>query len=90
MVESCPIKVGAKVVKPLVPAYLGPKVSHFGQTFWDMDLKFVLPIISIFHWYLYIISGKPSWKSTVPYLSETFRIDVNIDFANTKPGGFFI
>ena len=30
-----------------VLAYFGPKISHFGHNVWDMDFKFVLPIISI-------------------------------------------
>ena len=28
-------------------AYFEPKVCHFGHIFWDMDFKFVLPIINI-------------------------------------------
>ena len=31
----------------LAVAYFGPKISHFGHKFGDMDFKFVLLIISI-------------------------------------------
>ena len=28
-------------------AHFGPNISYFGQMFWDLDFKFVLPIIYI-------------------------------------------
>ena len=30
-----------------VLAYFGPKIGFFGHIIWEMDFKFVLPIISI-------------------------------------------
>ena len=28
-------------------AYFGPRIGYYGHIFWDMDFKFVLPIIYI-------------------------------------------
>ena len=39
-----------------VLAYFGLKIGYFGHNFWDMDFKFVLPIIYI------NIKGKPELK----------------------------
>ena len=36
------------------------------------------------------ITKKPTPPTSVMNLSETFRIDVNMDFANTNHGGFLI
>ena len=30
-----------------VLAYFGPKIGYFGHIFWDVDSKFVLPVIYI-------------------------------------------
>ena len=98
-----------------VLAYFGPQISHSGHIFWDMNFKFVLPIISIYikrqtklevnwtqidHFSLqknhkigHISVSHFAQVSILHFsmnLSETFRIDVNMDFANTNDGGFLI
>ena len=44
MTELRPLK---GVVPKWQLAYFGPKIGYFGHMFWDMDFKFVLPIIYI-------------------------------------------
>ena len=58
-------------------AYFVPIDGHFGSKFWDMDFTFVMPIIYINF-------------DIQTNLSETFKIDVNMNFANTGWGRFLI
>ena len=93
-------------------AYFGLKIGYFGHVFWNMDFKFVLPIIYIdvkeqtqleVNWTEFYRFGPQKW----PYLetqflpksllllhfpmnlSETFRIDVYMDFANDIGSGIW-
>ena len=78
--------------KSVVLAYFGPKISHFGHIFWDMDFKCVLHLFSIdIKWQIklevnwtqidYFNLRKPQkW----PYLKIPFYPSVNHQKANSS------